>query len=283
MTEAQANQAQSSYWNDVGGPRWVAMQEELDVELGPLGLVAQTALELPRGANVLDVGCGAGATSLSLSEQVRPGEVLGVDISAPLLARARERAQGVRGLRFERADAQTYRFEPHRFDAVFSRFGVMFFADPVAAFINLRTALRAGGKLGFVCWRALAENPSFALPLQAALPFLSEPPEAPKPGEPGPFSFAERGHVESVLSRAGFVDIAIEARDSELVFAGRPDLDGAVERAFELGPLGRLRAPLEPSVRARVADAVREAFRPHHGPRGVVLPAATWVVTARSP
>lgn len=281
MSPIQPNLEQSSYWNEVGGPRWAAMQQDLDVELAPFGAAVQRALSLPAGARVLDIGCGAGATSLLLAAQVQPGEVVGVDISAPLLARARERAQGTPGLRFELADAQTFPFQPESFDAVFSRFGVMFFADPVAAFVNLSAALRYEGKLGFVCWRALAENPSFTLPFQAALPFLSELPSQPKPGEPGPFAFAEREHVASILQRAGFRDIVVEPYDTDMVFAGRRDLEGAVAQAFELGPLGRLRTPLEPAVRARVWDAVRAAFEPHYGPSGVVLPAATWLVTAR--
>jgi SAM-dependent methyltransferase len=281
LSSLAPNAAQASYWNEVGGPRWVSMQEELDVELAPLGTAVEAALELAPGARVLDVGCGAGATSLSLAERVRPGEVVGVDISAPLVARARERARGVQGLSFALGDAQTFAFEPESFDAVFSRFGVMFFADPVAAFSNLRSALKPRGQLGFVCWRALAENPSFTLPFEAALPFLSEHPEPAKPGEPGPFAFEDRSRIQRLLDEAGFVDVTIVAQDDDLVFAGRRDLDGAVDRAFELGPLSRLRTPLEPKTRAQVWDAVREAFRPHHGPRGVVLPAATWRVTAR--
>jgi ubiquinone/menaquinone biosynthesis C-methylase UbiE len=281
MSQNQANPEQATYWNEIGGPRWVAMQEDLDAELAPFGVAVETALALRAGAHVLDVGCGAGATSLSLAERVRPGEVLGVDISAPLLARARQRAQGIAGLRFELADAQTFAFEPERFDAVFSRFGVMFFADPVAAFSNLRVALRTTGKLGFVCWRSQEENPSFTLPARAAMPFLQERPESPKPGEPGPFAFAEREHLANVLERAGFRDVSIEPQDTQMVFAGRRDLEGAVEQAFEFGPLGRLRTPLEPHVRAKVWDAIRAAFEPHYGPSGVVLPAATWLVMAR--
>lgn len=280
---AEPNREQASYWNETGGPRWVARQRELDAELEQLGSAVVDRLGLTAGDRVLDVGCGAGATSLLLAERVRPGQVLGVDISAPLLARARERGQGIGNLSFELADAQTYRFPAESFDAVYSRFGVMFFADPVAAFANLRAALRTGGKLGFVCWRTSEENPSFGLPLQAALPFLKERPDAPKDGEPGPFAFAEQSRIREVLASAGYADIVVAPHDSELVFAGRPDMDAAVELAFELGPLGRLRAELDDQTRARVQGAVRAAFQPYFGARGVVLPAATWLVTARAP
>jgi ubiquinone/menaquinone biosynthesis C-methylase UbiE len=280
--QAQPNREQASYWNEIGGPRWVAMQRDLDAELEPFGVAVADQLGLVSGERVLDVGCGAGATSLLLAERVRPGEVVGVDISAPLVERARERGQGIGNLSFELADAQTHAFAPQGFDAVFSRFGVMFFADAVAAFGNLRAALRPGGKLGFVCWRAPAENPSFGLPLQAALPFLSERPEPPKVGEPGAFAFAEQERIGEVLTSAGFADIVIARHDTELVFAGRRDLEGAVELAFEVGPLSRVRDKLEEPVRSKVRDAVRAAFQPFHGASGVVLPAATWLVTARN-
>lgn len=230
------NSAQASYWNEVGGPRWVSLQAELDVELQPFGDAVRRALSLTAGARVLDVGCGAGATTLSLAEQVRPGSTVGVDISAPLLTLARERAAGVQNVDFVLADAQAHPFEPASFDAMASRFGVMFFADAVAAFSNLRRALRPGGELAFVCWRRLADNPSFYLPLEAARPFLTEVPEAGTPGEPGPFAFAEREHVEWVLTRAGFVDVSIAPFDTRLAFAARRDLEGAVDRAFQLGP-----------------------------------------------
>src|SRR6185503_5359802 len=139
------------------------MQRDLDAQLEPFGVAVLSKLGLVSRESVLDVGCGAGATSLMLAERVRPGEVVGVDISAPLLARARERGGALSNLRFELADAQTLAFGGARYDAVFSRFGVMFFADPVAAFRNLGAALRPDGRLGFVCWRAMRDNPSFVL------------------------------------------------------------------------------------------------------------------------
>src|SRR5258707_15309719 len=176
MNHTQPNRDQASYWNEEGGLRWVAMQRDLDAQPEPFGLVVMSKLGLACGERVLDVGCGAGATSLMLAERVRPGPVVGIDISGPLLDRARQRGAGIENLRFELADAQTFAFTGALYDTVFSRFGVMFFADPIEAFANLRKALRTGGKLGFVCWRAMSDNPSFVLPLQAALPFLPELP-----------------------------------------------------------------------------------------------------------
>jgi hypothetical protein len=189
---------------------------------------------------------------------------------------------------------------------VFSRFGVMFFADPVLAFRNLGDALRDGGKLGFVCWCAMAENPSFTLPLRAALPFLPEPPVPPPPDAPGPFALADAERVRGILARAGFTAIDIARQDSILSVAGgaysssssasadasaslehprhRGEdhlLERAVDIALQIGPLGRALVSSPEGMRTRVRAAVRDAFLPHHGPSGVRLPAATWLVTAR--
>jgi thioredoxin reductase/SAM-dependent methyltransferase len=279
--DSQPNRDQASYWNEQAGPRWVAMQRDLDAQLEPFGLAAARALAVVSGHRVLDVGCGAGATSVMLAERARPGQVVGIDISGPLLARARQRAEAIENLRFEQADAQTFAFSGAAYDAVFSRFGVMFFADPIAAFRNLRTALRPEGRLGFVCWRALRDNPSFVVPLAAALPYLPEAPPAPEPGAPGPFAFADEDRVRAILDRAGYADIDIAPHDTDLVLAGGGDLEAAVDLAMQIGPLARAASALAEATRARVRDAVRDAFVPHHKPSGVTLPAATWIVTAR--
>jgi SAM-dependent methyltransferase len=275
------NREQAAYWNEQGGPRWVARQLELDAELEPFGVATMSRLELRPGKRVLDIGCGSGATSLMLAERVRPGEVVGLDISETMLARARERGKNVENLRFECADAQTFAFSDAAYDAVFSRFGLTFFSDPSAAFVNLRRALRPGGKLGFVCWRAARENPSFTVPLQAALPFLPEPPKPPDLNAPGPFAFADQNTIAGILARAGYGDIAITPHDGQLIYGGGPDIEGAVDLALQIGPLGRaLSAPSEMTL-AKVRAAVRDAFVPYHGPSGVAFSAAMWLVTAR--
>jgi SAM-dependent methyltransferase len=257
------------------------MERDLNAVLEPFGIAVASKLGLVSGERVIDVGCGAGATSRMLAERVRPGQVVGIDISGPLLERARQRGEGIENLRFENADAQTFAFPAASYDTVFSRFGVMFFADPIEAFRNLRMALRTGGKLGFVCWRAMRDNPSFVLPLQAALPFLPEPPKPPEPGAPGPFAFADEDRLRGILERAGYGDIDIVRHDTDLVFAGRSDIEGAVDLALQVGPLSRALSTLTETTRARVRTAVRDAFLPHHKASGVTLPAATWMVTAR--
>ncbi len=277
----QPNRDQASYWNEQAGQRWVAVQPDIDAQLEPFGIAVMSKIGLVSGQRVLDVGCGAGATSLMLADRVRPGQVVGIDISGPLLARARQRGEAIENLRFDQADAQTFAFAGASYDAVFSRFGVMFFDDPIAAFANLRSALRTGGELGFVCWRAMRDNPAFVVPLEAALPFLPEPPGPPEPGAPGPFAFADEDRIRGILERAGYGDIDIAPHDTDVVFAGRIDIEAAVDLALQIGPLGRALSTPAGTDRARVRAAVRDAFVPYHGPSGVTLPAATWIVTAR--
>lgn len=280
MTD-DANREQSRYWNEQAGPKWAAMQRQLDAQLEPLGAAAIDALDLRAGERVLDVGCGAGATALALAERVRPGEVVGVDISAPLLALARERAAGVADLRFALADAQTAVFAGPPFDVVFSRFGVMFFADPVAAFVNLRAALRPGGRLGFVCWRPMRDNAWIMAPLTAAMPHLPAPLEPPLPDAPGPFAFADGARTRGILERAGFVAVDVAPYDCELTLGTGSSLDDAVETALQIGPLGRALSAAGDDLCETIRGVVREALARHEGPRGVTLSAAAWLVRAR--
>lgn len=279
MTEAP-NASQAAYWNDAAGRTWVEVQEPLDRQLAPLGGAAMAALSPQPGERILDIGCGAGSTSLQLAEAVAPGgDVTGVDISRPLLEVARRRSEGVAGVRFEEGDAQTYPFAAGTFDAAFSRFGVMFFADPPAAFANLRKALKPGGRVAFICWRAPLENPVITLPMMAAAPLLPEPPAPPEPGAPGPFAFADADRVRSILEAAGFADIGVSPHDEKI---GGGDLETAVGLGLRVGPLGALLRE-NPALQPKVLEAVRAALAPHEGPDGVKLASATWIVTARAP
>jgi SAM-dependent methyltransferase len=278
MNEPAPNARQATYWNEQAGPTWAELQAPLDRQLAPLGARAIAALAPKPGERILDVGCGAGAASLELARAVGPGGgVTGVDISRPLLEVARGRAAGLAGVNFLEADAQTHPFEPASFDAVFSRFGVMFFADPPAAFANIRRALKPGGRLAFVCWREPALNPVMTLAMSAALAHV-EPPPPPEPGAPGPFAFADPEHVRRVLSAGGFTDIALTPFEAKI---GSGDLETTVALSLRVGPLGGLLRE-NPDKRDVVIEAVREAYRPHQGPDGVKLDSATWIVTARA-
>lgn len=275
-----ANEGQVAYWNDAAGRTWASLQDSIDRQIRPLGLAAMDRLDPRAGETLLDVGCGCGDTSLELARRVGPeGEVLGLDISGPMLEVARRRAAeaGAEGLEFRQADAQTAALPGGR-DAVFSRFGVMFFSDPAAAFANLRRSLRPGGRLAFVCWRPLAENLWMRLPAEAAAGLVPAAPP-PEPGAPGPFAFADPDRVRGILAEAGFSGIDITPHDEAI---GGHDLEGTVEMSFRVGPLGailRERPDLAPVLR----DRVREAVSPWMRGEAVYMPSATWMVTARNP
>jgi SAM-dependent methyltransferase len=194
-----------------------------------------------------------------------------------VLAFAKRAANGCERVRFVQADAQVFPFEPASFDAAFSRFGVMFFADPTAAFINIRCSLRPNGRLAFVCWRALEENALDIVPLRAASAHLPPQP-AHDPDAPGPFAFANPDRVRGILESAGFGEIEITARDEQV---GSGDLDTMLAICTRIGALGKILRE-KPELRATTLPAVRSALAEHHGPDGVRLNAATWVVTARA-
>ena len=275
-----ANEDQVAYWNAGAGETWAALQARMDAQLEPLGLRAQDALAPKAGERVLDIGCGSGQTTLALAQAVAPGgSALGLDISRPMLevAKARAAAEAVTGATFLEADAQTYPFEPASFDGAYSRFGVMFFADPPAAFANIRKALKPGGRLAFVCWRAPMENPFMTLPMAAAAELLPPAPP-PVPGAPGPFAFADPERVRGILAEAGFSDIALTPHDQKI---GSGTLDQTLDVSLRVGPLGAMLREV-PDKRDVVISAVRAALAEHDGPEGVKIASATWIVTARA-
>jgi SAM-dependent methyltransferase len=257
---------------------WAEVRELLELQLAPLGRRALEALAPKSGESVLDIGCGGGATALDLARAVAPdGTVVGVDLSAAVLAFAQSAAERCERVRFVQADAQVYPFEPASFDAAFSRFGVMFFADPAVAFSNIRRSLRPNGRLAFVCWRTLEENALDNLPLRAASVHLPPQP-ARDPEAPGPFAFANPDRVHGILERAGFGKIEITAHDEQV---GSGDLDSMLAVCSRVGALGKILRE-NPELRAATLPAVRSALARHDGPDGVKLKAATWVVTARA-
>jgi SAM-dependent methyltransferase len=275
------NTEQVEFWNGAGADRWVRHQEVLDQALEPYGRAILETAQPKAGERVVDVGCGCGWTSLVAAEMVgKAGAVLGVDVSAPMLERARHRAKasGLSNATFTVADASTHPFEA-AFDLLISRFGVMFFADPAAAFTNLRRALEPGGRVAFVCWAPVVDNHWFRVPMTATGTVMPLPEPTP-PGDPGPFAFADPGHVREVLKRAGFVDVSVEASSPD--FALGPDLDVAATNAVEVGPVSRLLLEVDGATRGRILAAIREALKPYVGTRGVVLPAKTWIVRGRT-
>jgi SAM-dependent methyltransferase len=267
------------YWNETSGPKWVARMQQLDAQLAALGeLALERARPLP-GERVLDVGCGCGHTVLQLAERVGPvGRVLGIDISAPMLARAAERTRDLPQVDLLEADAQLQHFEGG-FDLVFSRFGVMFFQDPVAAFANLRRALAPGGRLTFICWDQIAKNPWMRVPLMAMAAHVPLP-EPPAPGAPGPFAFADPERVRGILVDAGFANVELQARDVHLEVGGGVGLDDAVDFLLSVGPASQALREVDAATRAAVAGAVREAIAPFTLDAGVAMDAAVWICSA---
>jgi len=273
------NKAQIEYWNGPTGEKWARHNSETDRGLAEAANAVLKLAGARSGERVLDIGCGAGITSFSLAELVGPsGHVTGVDVSRPLLALARSRAQGG-NIEFIEADAALYPFQPE-FDLIFSRFGVMFFDVPAAAFANMRTALKPGSRIAFVCWRTPPENPWASAPLLAAKPFLPEQPP-PDPLAPGPFAFADAKRVEDILSRGGFSDIRIEKLDTVMTLGD--DLGLAASQMLQIGPLSRAVGDVDDATRAAIARAVHGALAKFVRPDGEIAPpAACWLVAAKA-
>ena len=274
------NADQVAYWNGPAGQRWADRQAAQDVLLRPVADLVVDRAGFKPGERVIDVGCGSGATTIAFAQQVVPaGRVLGVDVSEPMLERARQAAPKHLPVDFVRADATVYPFEPGSFDVLASRFGVMFFADPVLSFANMRKALKPAGRLTFACWREPRENPFFMAPLAAAYKHVPKLPQQ-GPEDPGPFAFASEVRVRGILDAAGFTGIEIEACPLLLDAAIGRGLDGAVQGALEIGPVSRA-LDGQPEERRRAAAAsIREALTPFAKGDAVLLPASVWIVTA---
>jgi SAM-dependent methyltransferase len=256
---------QAEHWNGPNGDRWTANPEAIDHSLAAI-----TELWLPWVApraedRVLDVGCGCGTTTIMMAE--RAASARGVDISAPMLGLARRRAPQ---LDFVLADAATHAFEPVH-DLIVSRFGVMFFDDPIAAFANLHAALAPGGRLAFVCWRASEDNAWAAVPLAAANGLVA--PAVQDPHAPGPFAFADRHRLEHVLTSAGFRDLAIAPRQSTMWLG--ETLEEAVAQSLAMGPLARAAAGLDEPTRDLIRARLRSVVTP-------TMSASIWLVGARA-
>ena len=286
MTTAERNAGQIDYWNGDVGRRWARLQEQLDILFTDVTAVAIEAASPHEGEQVLDVGCGCGASVLALAQWVgSTGHVLGIDISEVMLDVARERiATGkVETVDLALADAAVEAFDPGSIDLVFSRFGVMFFDQPPAAFANIRRALKPEGRLAFVCWRPYTDNPFFSVPLWAAKPHLAvEDDVKADPDAPGPFAFADPDRVRSILMQAGYGEVSIEPADIMLPLAGAGELDEATRFIVQIGPVARALSGVDADRRQAAEAAVKDALMPYDGADGIKMPARIWVVTARA-
>jgi len=257
------NADQIAYWNSENGKKWVLHQEGLDTLLSKVKerLLARAA---PRKQDsVIDIGCGTGDTTMATAMAIgESGFIRGVDISSLLLNLAKKRAEavGLQNIEFALADAQTHSFEPEAADLVISRFGVMFFSDPVKAFANIARALKSSGRVVFVSWASLDENPWFSVPRQRAIERLGNP--APSdPDAPGPLAFRDKDFVLGILCAAGYSDAVAESEDVPLPFFG--SLKRTAALASSVGPAARIVGELDGDEAdiAAISDAVEKAFQ----------------------
>ena len=275
---------QVAFWSGEGGNIWLAREARTDAMLKGLGDRTLAAAAPRPGEAVLDVGCGTGTTSRTLARAVAPsGSVLGLDLSEAMMGEAARRAaaEGLTNVRFVVGDASAYAFAPASVDLLFSRFGVMFFGDPTAAFTHLRRAIKPRGRLTFICWRPFKENDWAFVPFMAAVPHLPPMPR-PGPNDPGPFAFGDRDHVQRILAGAGFADIAIDGIDDQAVLRAS-SADEAATQAVELGPMTRLLRDAPEATRRQATEAVSKALAPHLIDGAVRLTAACWLVKAVNP
>lgn len=276
------NTAQAEHWNTGDGvAHWLDNQARYDRMNAPFADMILDAAGLRPGTDVLDVGCGCGATTLAAARLVAPGQAVGLDLSGPMLARARASAAaaGLGNAEFRPGDAQVHALEPTRFGAVISRFGVMFFADPVAAFANIRSAAQPAARLAFVCWQPLAANQWLAVP-GAALAEHVPPADFGSGDGPGMFAFADPDRIRQVLAGAGWRNVEITSEQASILVGGGRSVEDAVE-FLRTGTMGRtMLAGADPDMAARALASVRAALAEHADGEGVHLGAAVWLVQA---
>jgi SAM-dependent methyltransferase len=280
-----SNAQQAAYWTDTAGLQWVTDQQLFDHMLAPFGVESRRVLAAQPGEHVLDVGCGTATTTLAIAAAVGPtGSVVGCDISPTMIDAARGRIKDTPQVSLAIADAQTADLvQADPFDAVYSRFGVMFFADPVVAFKNIAAAVRPGGRLVFVCWQHEDLNEWISLPARIMRTFTPEP-VLPPADAPGPFAFHDPARIEQILSQAGWIDVSIAPFSSPVVLGAGRGVDAAVQQSLGTRAGQGLRGQVDDETYERAVEAVRAAFAERANADGVVsFTGAVWVVTACRP
>jgi SAM-dependent methyltransferase len=275
----ETDDEQTRLWNGPAGRAWVETQDLLDEVLRPFETLLVDAVSAGSRRQVLDVGCGTGRTTLAIARLLgAEGSCTGIDISEPMIAAARARAErDGTPARFIRANAQVHPFEPASFDTIVSRFGVMFFDDPIRAFANLRRAARHDAELWFVAWRSAAENPFMTAAERAAAPLLPDLP-ARRPDAPGQFAFGNGRRVRAILEESGWSEIEVRPIDVACAMP-RTELIRYVTR---LGPVGLALSEADDQTRARVTETVRAAFDSYVQGEEVRFTGACWIVRAQA-
>ena len=284
-TPANRHARQVEAWNGPMGAQWAANEARTERGLAPV-LDALIDWAAPRlGSRVVDIGCGAGGTTLALARVVGPtGTVIGLDVSSVILDVARARLAEATNTRLELADALSWTLADDPADLLFSRFGVMFFGDPVAAFANLRRALAPGGRFAFAAWAGLADNPWVTVPLQAAQTVVPPPPgpDAPDQYEPGQFAFGNPARVFRILHDAGYGPVTLRGFDFTMRFPA-DDLAQTAIGMTSMGSIGRLLRDRSDDERSRAAAAIQAVLPPYVTGDKVVLPARVWLFDAQLP
>jgi ubiquinone/menaquinone biosynthesis C-methylase UbiE len=279
MSRPTPNPRGAAFWNSTMGHAWVSQQAVISDVFTSVTSVSLVAAAAKQGEHVIDIGCGPGDTLLAFAGAVGPsGDALGVDVSVPMLEFARHRAAeaGLANVTCALADATTYAFEPRRANLVYSRFGMMFFDDPIKAFTNIRSAMKMGGRLVFVCFRTMPESPWFRVPIEAARPHV--PPQPPvDPLAPGMFSLAREDRLRGVLTEAGFREIALNATDVPI--HGK-DTTQSMAFITQVGPLPALLENASDEQRKRATEAARNALAAQIGADGRGLHVGLWLVSA---
>jgi SAM-dependent methyltransferase len=265
-------------WDGVQGDQWVETEEQMNRSLAAHAALLIEAASVGASEHVVDIGCGTGETTRACAERAVDGRVVGVDVSTAMLERARQRAAdaGLTNVEFERGDAQVYPFAPASFDLAVSRFGVMFFDDPLAAFTNIGRALKPGGRLALVAWQDMTRNEWVTVAREALAVGRSLP--VPPAGAPGPFGLADPDRTRSILEAAGFSQVELE--DVAVPFFFGVDTDGATDFARAIGTIRGLLDDLDDDQRARALDALRAAITAHDTGDGVVFESRIWLITA---
>jgi ubiquinone/menaquinone biosynthesis C-methylase UbiE len=279
MTDSNAATEEAEFWNNEGGKMWTSNMDRTHQLLAPLSKRLLASAAVSTGEIVLDVGCGGGETTRQIAESVgSTGRVVGVDVSEMILAKAKQQGRIPENLSFELQDAATADLGEAVYDLIFSRFGIMFFEDPKAAFKNIRRALKTSGRLTGLCWRTPPENPWISRPVRAAAEILAPgDQEKPDPRAPGPFAFADPDWVREILDAAGFSNINLEPMEQTMALG---KMDEAVAYMMRMGPSAAEIAAAPEEKRKAVADAISAAFAEFNGPGGVMGPCATWIITA---
>ena len=276
------NIKQRQFWSGAGGDVWVNKQREMDIMLNPLGDRVIERLDLKSDSKIIDIGCGCGATTLEIAKKITQGEILGVDISEPMLDKATETAKemSLSNISFEVKDVQMDVMPQNYFDIAFSRFGVMFFEDPFEAFKNIHSSLKEDGLLSFVCWQNASLNPWQSLSIQVIKEFLDLP--APAPKSPGPFAFEDKTYLEDILRESGFKGLEILDNQEDIIMFSGKSIREACEDYLTINPVvTEMLKNSKPELTEEILEALVIKFSNFHQNDGLLFPSATWIVSAK--